>query len=134
LIPFKVIPTKKGVIPTGDVDGIFFGCGAHSCFPCVKLNLDSFNNASFISAVERGSLEKLLQAAHAATHRLFKPREANLTKALDIIEGVFAAIFVHPDSAEQLVRCIPERSAAVCDCVFVTVDNASESAAQSCTM
>jgi Domain of unknown function (DUF4145) len=72
-------------------------------------NLERFHDAGFISTVQRDSLDKLLEAGHATMHRLFKPREADLTIALDMIEGVFAAIFVHPYSAEQLAKRVPDR-------------------------
>ncbi len=73
-------------------------------------NLKKFHDGGFVSTVQRGALEKLLQAGHATMHRMFKPREDDLTTALDIIEGVFAAIFVHPDSARQLAQRVPGRA------------------------
>ena len=72
-------------------------------------NLRRFHDDGFISTVQRDSLDNLLQAGHATIHRMFKPSEVDLTTALDIIEGVFAAIFVHPDSAERLAKRVPDR-------------------------
>jgi hypothetical protein len=72
-------------------------------------NLKKFHEAGHVSTVQRDALENLLQAGHAAMHRMFKPDHRELTASLDIMEGVFAAIFVHPSSAEQLAKRVPAR-------------------------
>lgn len=72
-------------------------------------NLNAFQSEGYISAVQRESMHATLDFGHAAIHRGFVPSEKDLTVALDIVEGVLAPIFGHPDEAKGLRRRVPPR-------------------------
>jgi Domain of unknown function (DUF4145) len=60
-----------------------------------RKNIDAFHQNGFISLVQRDAMSAILDAGHAVTDRLFKPTVRDLNTALDITEGIFAAIYVH---------------------------------------
>jgi hypothetical protein len=71
--------------------------------------LDAFQNVGYISLVQRDAMRATLNIGDAAMHRGHLPTEDDLTLALDIVEGVFAPIFVHKDQAEKLNDAVPPR-------------------------
>jgi hypothetical protein len=72
-------------------------------------NLKAFCDKGFISQVQYDAVSAVLDAGHATMHRMYKPTEDDLNTVLDIVEGVFAAIFVHMPSAKALSDQIPRR-------------------------
>jgi Domain of unknown function (DUF4145) len=72
-------------------------------------NLDAFQNAGYISLVQRDALSDILDAGHATIHRAYEPKTEDIQVALDIIEGVMAAIYVHGDAAKQVSARVPPR-------------------------
>jgi len=72
-------------------------------------NLDAFQNAGYISLVQRDALNNMLQLGHGAMHRAFRPTSTDLAAALDILEGVMASIFHHPATAEAIAEHVPPR-------------------------
>jgi hypothetical protein len=54
-------------------------------------------------------MNDILEAGHAAIYRFFKPDENELSTALDIIEGIFAAIYVYGEAAAKVADRIPSR-------------------------
>jgi Domain of unknown function (DUF4145) len=70
-------------------------------------NLEAFQQARYISLVQRDALNDILDAGHAAIHRSYTPTEKDIQIALDIIEGVMAAIFVHADAAKKVSERYP---------------------------
>jgi hypothetical protein len=71
--------------------------------------LDAFQNGGFISSVQRDAMRATLDVGNAAMHRGHLPTEDDLRLALDIVEGVFAPIFVHKDKAQKLSDAVPPR-------------------------
>jgi hypothetical protein len=80
--------------------------GDHGSF---ARNLDAFYEKGFISLVQRDSMTAILDVGHAAMHRAYQPTESDLTTALDIAEGVFAAIYVHTSAATEVSDRVPPR-------------------------
>ena len=72
--------------------------------------LDAFQSAGFISLIQRDAMKETLEIGHAAMHRAFKPTENELNMALDIVEGIFAAIFDHAEASTRLAQRVPHRS------------------------
>jgi hypothetical protein len=72
--------------------------------------LDAFQEKGFISFLQRDAMRATLHLGDAAMHRAFKPAEAELKVALDIVEGVLAPIFGHKDAAEKLTDRVPPRA------------------------
>ncbi len=72
-------------------------------------NLDAFHDRGFISLVQRDAMSAILDAGHAVTHRSFNPRKEDLDTALDIAEGIVAAIYVHTEAATKIADRVPPR-------------------------
>jgi hypothetical protein len=72
--------------------------------------LDAFQNAGFISAIQRDAMRATLDVGDAAMHRGFVPTEKDLTLALDIVEGVLAPIYDHRTEAEKMSDRVPPRA------------------------
>jgi hypothetical protein len=72
-------------------------------------NMDAFFDKGCISIVQRDAMKDVLEVGHAAIHRSFKPYEGELSTALDIIEGIFAAIYVHGEAAAEIAARVPPR-------------------------
>jgi hypothetical protein len=62
--------------------------------PTFDQKLDAFQDRGYISAVQRDAMRSTLDVGDAAMHRGHRPTEDDLDVALDIVEGVFAPIFV----------------------------------------
>jgi hypothetical protein len=74
-----------------------------------EANMQAFCDKGFISQVQRDAMNAILDAGHAVTHRFFKPNEQELSTALDITEGIFAAIYVQAEAAAEVADRIPPR-------------------------
>jgi hypothetical protein len=72
--------------------------------------LDAFQTAGYISLLQRDALEATIEIGHAVMHRAFRPSEDDLQKALDIVEGVLAPLFVHKEAGEKLADRVPPRA------------------------
>ena len=72
-------------------------------------NLDAFQQAGYISLVQRDALNDILDAGHATIHRAYQPKAKDIQVALDITEGIMAAIFVHADAAKKVSTRVPAR-------------------------
>ncbi len=56
-----------------------------------------------------GVPESLTRSGHAAIHRAYQPKIKDIQIALDITEGIMAAIFVHVDAAKKVSERVPAR-------------------------
>jgi hypothetical protein len=72
-------------------------------------NLDAFQQSGYISLVQRDALNDILDVGHATIHRAYEPKTKEIQIALDITEGVLAAIFVHVDAAKEISQKVPSR-------------------------
>jgi hypothetical protein len=72
--------------------------------------LDAFQEKGFISLIQRDAMTETLEIGHAAMHRAFKPTEKELNVALDIVEGIFAAIYDHAEASSKLTKRVPTRT------------------------
>ncbi len=72
-------------------------------------NLAEFASKGFISQKQRSILDVVLDAGHAATHRSYKPTDADLATSVDIAETVIQTVYVHPDKAAELKERVPKR-------------------------
>jgi hypothetical protein len=80
--------------------------GDHGSF---ENNMNAFCERGYISPVQRDAMNDILEAGHAVIHRFFRPNEQELSTALDITEGIFAAIYVHGEAAADVAARIPPR-------------------------
>jgi hypothetical protein len=72
-------------------------------------NLNAFQEKGFISLIQRDAMSAILDAGHAVTHRAFEPLKDDLNTALDIAEGIFAAIYIHANAANKVADRVPPR-------------------------
>ena len=72
-------------------------------------NLDAFQQAGYVSLVQRDALNDILDAGHATIHRAYEPKTKDIQIALDITEVIMAAIFVHADAAKKVSERVPAR-------------------------
>src|SRR5258707_6799 len=80
------------------------------CSRCLRETHHMVHHAGgYISLVQRDAMADILDAGHAAMHRAYEPSEADLNTALDITEGIFAAIYVHADQAKSVASRLPAR-------------------------
>jgi hypothetical protein len=72
-------------------------------------HLDAFQRGGYISLIQKDALRAILDAGDAATHRSFLPSMEEINTALDVVEGVLAAIYDHMERAKQLANRVPPR-------------------------
>ena len=71
--------------------------------------LDAFQQAGYISLLQRDAMRATLDVGDAVMHRGHEPTEEDLNLALDIVEGVLAPIFGHEEEARKLADRVPKR-------------------------
>ncbi len=71
--------------------------------------VDAFAAANYLSVRQRGLVDTLLLAGHAAVHRLWNPSRADVYDLLWLIESVIENTFLHDELAERLKKKIPVR-------------------------
>jgi hypothetical protein len=71
--------------------------------------LDLFQQAGFISSVQRDAMRTTLDVGDAAMHRAFSPEIATLNTCLDIVEGVMSVLYSHRREAERIKKVVPPR-------------------------
>jgi hypothetical protein len=81
--------------------------GDHGTFAA---NLKEFENQGYVSRIQRERLETILEAGHAAMHRLYKPSKVDLVTLVDIAESVVESIYIHGAKVEKLKNGIPPRA------------------------
>jgi hypothetical protein len=71
--------------------------GDHGRF---ELNIAEFHKQGYISTIQFDSLRTILELGHAVIHRSFSVAESDLNMALDIMEGILAAICHYEDTRQ----------------------------------
>lgn len=71
--------------------------------------LDAFQEAGFISSIQREAMRSTLDVGDAAMHRAFVPKSQELNTCLDIAEGVMSAIYSHREAAKTIGETVPPR-------------------------
>jgi hypothetical protein len=71
--------------------------------------MQRLQDKGYISLIQRDAMRETIEVGHAAMHRAFAPSEQELNKALDIVEGIMAAIFDHSEAALTLAKRVPPR-------------------------
>jgi hypothetical protein len=57
-------------------------------------NMKAFEDAGFISRLQRDALRPVVETGHASTHRGFKPTEKDIDGMLDVLENVVESIYI----------------------------------------
>jgi hypothetical protein len=71
--------------------------------------MELFQEKGYISLIQHDAMRETIEVGHAAMHRSFAPTEKELNKALDIVEGIMAAVFDHSQAATTLAQRVPPR-------------------------
>lgn len=82
-------------------------CGDHGSF---WENVKEFETRGYVSRIQRERLETILEAGHAAIHRLYKPTKEDLVTLVDITESLVESIYIHGGKVEKLKNGIPPRA------------------------
>lgn len=73
-------------------------------------NLKLFEVGGYVSRIQRERLETILEAGHAAMHRLYRPSQEDLITLVDIAESIVESIYIHHSKVERLKKGIPPRA------------------------
>jgi hypothetical protein len=71
--------------------------------------LDAFEEAGYISFIQRDAMKATLEVGHAAMHRAYKPTEEDVKLALDVVEGIMAPLYHYQRKAEHMADRVPPR-------------------------
>lgn len=72
-------------------------------------NLRKFQEAGYVSKLQREQLATVLEVGHAAIHRGHKPSQEDLTTIVDITEVLIQSIYLHGSKVKELKGKIPPR-------------------------
>ena len=72
--------------------------------------LQQLEAQGFVGAKNREFLEAALDAGSAAAHRGHRPKQEDLTHAMDIIENILEGIYALEKAADDLKKTTPARS------------------------
>lgn len=72
--------------------------------------MEAFAKAGYISLIQMDTMRATLEVGHAAMHRAYRPTEADVKIALDIVEGVMAPLYHHARKAEEMADRVPHRA------------------------
>ncbi|AYQ57606.1 hypothetical protein MS2017_1944 [Bathymodiolus thermophilus thioautotrophic gill symbiont] len=75
-----------------------------------KKNLDAFQAEGYLSKKQRGIIEPILEAGHAAIHRAYHPSSEDVLTAIEVTESLVETIYVHPKKANKLKERVPKRN------------------------
>ncbi len=71
--------------------------------------LDEFCRAGYLSERQRGVLDGIVDAGHAATHRAWNPSFDDIQDLLDVVEFVVKDVYLHEPRIKQLEKKVPRR-------------------------
>lgn len=74
-----------------------------------KANLDELQKQGYVSLKQKESLEVIVDAGHATTHRDYCPTNNELMNILDICESIIETLYVHEIQTKKLSKKIPPR-------------------------
>lgn len=74
-----------------------------------KTTLLEFHRAGYLSNRNADTLETVLEAGHAATHRGWTPTAGDFATLLDITENIIDTVYLHEPRAHDLERNVPKR-------------------------
>lgn len=72
-----------------------------------------FEDLGHVSPLQRARLDAILEAGHAAMHRMYAPSEEDVVVVLDIAESIIASIYVHDSLVRGLKQRVPAKVAKV---------------------
>jgi hypothetical protein len=77
-----------------------------------KALVNEYQKAGYLSARQAQVLEAIIEAAHAAIHRAWKPNSEDVFTLLNITETLIEIAYLHEDQARDLGNRVPPRQTA----------------------
>jgi hypothetical protein len=72
-------------------------------------HVKKFEELGHISKKQRERLDVILDAGHAAMHRIYSPESSDVIILLDITENIIESVFLHDSQVEKLKRNVPAK-------------------------
>jgi len=72
-------------------------------------NLNAFALEGYVSGRQKENLDTILDAGHAAIHRVFEPKQRDVVIVLDITEHVVESVYFHSSKVSDLKSRVPAR-------------------------
>jgi hypothetical protein len=73
-------------------------------------NLTKFQELGYVSRIQRGHLETILDAGHATIHRSFSPKTVDVMTIVDITEHIVESVYLHGSKITALKKRVPPRA------------------------
>ncbi|KGH02963.1 DUF4145 domain-containing protein [Comamonas thiooxydans] len=70
-------------------------------------HVKKFEELGHLSKLQRARLDVILDAGHAAMHRIYSPNSSDVITLLDIAENIIESVFVHDHRVEKLKKNVP---------------------------
>ncbi len=74
-----------------------------------KAHVDAFQKSHYLSVRQASTLQTILEAGHASTHRGWRPARKDIETLLDICEGIIETVYIHEQRAQELDKVVPRR-------------------------
>lgn len=75
--------------------------------------MTDFQTAGYLSANQKRHLKEVLEAGHAAMHRIWTPSDQDVNTLLDIAESVIAGTYLHDSPVEALGGKLPPKTGRI---------------------
>lgn len=72
-------------------------------------NMAEFETLGFVSRVQRERLEVILEVGHAAIHRIFTPKTAEVITLIEIAEHVIESVYLHESKVKEVTKRVPPK-------------------------
>lgn len=70
-------------------------------------HVKKFEEWGHLSKLQKARLDVILDAGHAAMHRIYSPKRSDVITLLDIAENIIESVFVHDHRVEKLKKNVP---------------------------
>jgi len=74
-----------------------------------KANIDALQEAGYLSLRQAGILDSVLECGHAAVHRQWEPKPADIHTVLEIANALIESVYLHEDRVRDLDKGVPKR-------------------------
>ena len=72
-------------------------------------NVKAFEEAGYVSSIQKERLLAILEAGHATIHRNFEPTRKDIVILIDIAEHIIESVYVHGNKVQDLAMRVPKR-------------------------
>lgn len=73
-------------------------------------NMEEFVKRGYVSPIQRERVEAILDAGHAAIHRMFTPSTKDVITLVDITEHIIETVYLHESKITELKKRVPPRA------------------------